>query len=143
MNTGHGQPAGVDRLSVDLSPEVYDRVAALAESEGTTLDVLIDQAVASHKIRARQRIKPEGASLVPDHWRCRLRRHRGLSWTEETEPLPSGGTRTRVVEADCARCGRAQKRVRVVYPPSHTFNVTASKPEPAADGNAPEEMTSR
>jgi hypothetical protein len=83
-----------------------------------------------HDTRAQHRIVPLGANLVPDHPQCRLQRHQGLRWTEDTEPLGSTGTRTRIVAAQCTDCGRYQTQVRVVYPPDHTINVTTPTPQP-------------
>jgi hypothetical protein len=71
-------------------------------------------------------IVPDDALLVPNHWLCRLRRHRSLRWTEGRELTDTGALRTFVTVAQCFDCGRNQARVRVVYPPARTINVTPS-----------------
>lgn len=65
---------------------------------------------------------PWGAMTRPDHWLCRLRRHRGISMELETERPSPTSRKITVVKATC-NCGREQTRVRVVYPPSYKINV--------------------
>lgn len=74
-------------LTITLAPEVHDELQALADDDEITLAELFRRAVALHKFASAHRMVPAGASLVPNHWLCRLRWHRALSWTQHT---PSG-----------------------------------------------------
>lgn len=70
-------------------------------------------------------VVPPGARPVPDHRLCRHNDHQGLRWTEVTESVGWGRTRTRIVAAYCTDCGRSQTQVRVVYRSEHTITVRA------------------
>ena len=65
---------------------------------------------------------PEGAANVR-HGRllCRLLNHSGLEWTSGEEPVNESGSVRRlfVANARCSDCGRAQPRLRVVFPRDH------------------------
>jgi hypothetical protein len=129
--------------TTDTGTEVYAQLLRLAEVGGVMVTELIHQAALSYQEHWRQSVVPAGARLIPDHWLCRLRRHQGLRWSYEIEPLHPG-TRTRIVFAQCTHCGRHQSRVRVMYQPSHTFTVTRpTTPEPGEADHTLEDSAQR
>jgi hypothetical protein len=80
---------------------------------------------------------PPGARPLPGDDVCVGLGHSELAWAERIcfpWLVPWAGRGTSIVEAICGACGRPQSRLRVVYPPGYTIQLTPEDGDTRGEG---------